>query len=92
MSLKLIFSREENEMDNLYRKIILFVAGVAALLGIQVTDTHANVLNLNDKAPLYLEHSKSINGDIGSTSWHESHRSHASHESHSSHYSHRSGY
>jgi len=83
-------------MKDLFSKLILLVAGVAAFLGISAANAPASVptpvSEITSKSALYLEHGKQINNDMGSESWHSSHRSHSSHESHSSHRSHSSGW
>jgi hypothetical protein len=86
-------------MRGLFNKVVVVVAGAAAFLGISVANVTASVPTsvpeITSKSALYLEHGKSINGNMNTLngfSDHESHYSHSSHESHSSHRSHYSGY
>lgn len=78
-------------MKSLLSKVIILIAGVAALFGMSVTNVTAisPASNITGKSALYLEHGKSIGSNI---SGYNDHESHYSHESHRSHYSHYSGY
>jgi hypothetical protein len=86
-------------MKSLFSKVMVAVAGVAALFGISVNNVMAmtsapvpaSVTEITSKSPLYLEHGKSMGG-INVFNDHESHSSHESHGSHGSHGSHESGY
>ena len=89
-------------MKSLFSKVIAIVAGATAFLGISVNNVMAmasppssqpaSITEITSKSPLYLEHGKSIVGnmlayDDGGHSSHSSHESHSSHASHASHYS-----
>ncbi|KIE18245.1 hypothetical protein DS62_12455 [Smithella sp. SC_K08D17] len=78
---------EGNFMKGLFSKVMIVIAGVAAIFGISVANVTASAPDISGKSALYLEHGKQIsNSSIGSESWHSSHASHASHVSHSSGY------
>jgi len=83
-------------MKSLSSKLVVLVAGIAAFLGISVSNVTASVPSsvqeITSKSALYLEHGKQINSGVATENWHSSHASHSSHESHASHQSHRSGY
>jgi len=77
-------------MKGVFSKVGIIIAGLVAIFGISAGNAKVSVLDLSNKAPLYLEHSKAIDSDHGVLAWHSSHVSHQSHWSHSSHQSHAS--
>jgi hypothetical protein len=78
-------------MKGLLSKVVVVVAGAAALFGISANNVIAmtSAPDISSKSALYLEHGKSI-GNSPLNGFND-HYSHSSHESHSSHYSHYSG-
>ena len=82
--------RGDAAMKGLFGKLILFIAGLAAVVGFSVNNATASVPDISNKSALYLEHGKQIVHD--SQNWHSSHASHSSHMSHESHRSHQSGW
>jgi hypothetical protein len=75
-------------MKSLFSKAMVLIAGVAAFLGISVTNVaapspaSASVTSISSKAALYLEHGKQIFSNMAIENRYRSHHSHHSHRSH----------
>lgn len=84
-------------MRSVFNKIALFVGGVAAMVGVGVSDSQAALpvakakeITITEQTPLILTQ-PGVNAnmeDADFQAWHSSHQSHYSHSSHSSHRSH----